>query len=188
MNSSSDLQVVGFNGVVSKQISTEKRFKVGDTNWNYENIIGVSLEKEESSNKLKIKNHLCEMAGNKIKKVTEIIFKKRKYIIEDNYFLQMPQIQLLPQQTEFKAKAEYQKDLTITTKQSDNISKSKVENEQKKVFIFKKRRIIKNGLHKSLQTGLCTKNISKNFCKAFEAFLKNQKGGEIDSKLLQEGF
>jgi formyltetrahydrofolate hydrolase len=42
---------------------------------------------EESSQKLKIKNHMCEMNGGTIKKITEIIYQNKKYIIEDNYTL-----------------------------------------------------------------------------------------------------
>jgi hypothetical protein len=42
---------------------------------------------EDESKRLRVKNHLCEMAGKQIKKVTEIIFRDKKYTIEDSYSL-----------------------------------------------------------------------------------------------------
>lgn len=64
------------------------------------------------------------MTGNNIKKVTQIIFKNKKYIIEDNYSLQLSHVQ---SQMIIKEKNNQQKDGTST-----NDSDNKLDNKDKK--------------------------------------------------------
>lgn len=74
------------------------------------------------------------MTGNNIKKVTQIIFKNKKYIIEDNYSLQLS---LAESQMIMKEKNNQQKDGT-STNESDNKLDQKDKKDEKKIYIFRK--------------------------------------------------
>lgn len=142
MNSSNELRMVGEEGVLTKKILTEKQFSFRGLDWHYENNFHLSLTPEEYSAKLKIKNHLCEMQGNTIKKVTEIIHKNKKYTIEDNYTLHLPpgSAQIVPRETKDAA----------STNDSDNKNEFKEKSDDKKIYIFKK--LKKNKFIKEKQT------------------------------------
>lgn len=91
MNSSNEFQMVGKEGILTKSILTEKKFHLNSIDWEYQNNFHLSLLEEDASSKLKIKNHLCEMSGNTIKKITEIVYKDKVYTIEDTYSLRIPE-------------------------------------------------------------------------------------------------
>jgi len=108
------------------------------------------------------------MADNKIKKITEIAYKDKKYIIEDVYAINLPPIH--PNNPTEQVPRE-QKDATSTNDSDKNETKDK--SEDRKVYIFKKirkRKLLSDGKEDYLRN---TKNISKNFCKAFISFLKS---------------
>jgi|LakMenEpi03Aug12_release.lakeMendotaPanAssembly.Ray.scaffolds.fasta_scaffold1201904_1 hypothetical protein len=77
-----------------------------------------------------------------------------------------------------------QKESTSTNDSDKNDTKDKTDG--KKVYIFKKmrrRRLTKEGEEDHLRN---TKNISKNFCKAFVSFLKSEKVNMFERKLIRE--
>lgn len=59
MNSSNEFQMVGRDGILTKSIVTEKKFNVNSIDWQYQNNFHLSMLEEDTSSKLKIKNHLC---------------------------------------------------------------------------------------------------------------------------------
>lgn len=119
------------------------------------------------------------MQGNTIKKVTEIIHKNKKYTIEDNYSLHLPpgSSQMVPRETKDAA----------STNDSDNKNEFKEKTEDKKIYIFKK--LKKNKFVKEKPTDHLrnTKNITKNFCKAFLAYLKSDKVVGVERTRIREG-
>lgn len=70
MNSSRDLDIVGNDCIINKSIVTEKKFQLKDSDWHYHNAFQLTLLEREEASKLKIKNHLCELNGNKLRKLT----------------------------------------------------------------------------------------------------------------------
>lgn len=76
------------------------------------------------------------------------------------------------------------KDAVSTNDSDKNDTKDKTDG--KKVYIFKKmrrRRLSKEGEEDQLRN---TKNISKNFCKAFVSFLKSEKVSIFERRLIRE--
>lgn len=119
------------------------------------------------------------MQGNTIKKVTEIIHKNKKYTIEDNYSIHLPpgSAQLSTRETKDAA----------STNDSDNKNESKEKNEDKKIYIFKKLKKNKFVKEKHPEHLRNTKNITKNFCKAFLAYLKSDKIVGVERVKIREG-
>jgi hypothetical protein len=113
------------------------------------------------------------MADNTIKKVTEITFRDRKYIIEDVYAINLP----VAQQVAAQEQARESKDGGSTHESDKN---------DKKVYIFKKIRKRKLVREVSGDHSRNTKNITKNFCKAFIAFLKNERGSRFERRTIRE--
>lgn len=114
------------------------------------------------------------MTGNTIKKITEIIHKNKKYSIEDNYSLHLP--------------AGQQQMGTRETKDGTSTNDSDNKNEDKKIYIFKKQKKNKFARDKKPEQLIRnTKNITKNFCKAFLAFLKSDKVIDREPIQIREG-
>lgn len=112
------------------------------------------------------------MDGSSIKKVTEVTFKDKKYIIEDIYSLN-----LLPNGTQFEASQA--KESATNDSDNKNDVKQKDEDEHKKVYIFKKDKKRQYSQEKKPFPQIrSTKNIAKNFCKAFLVFLKPDRAAE----------
>jgi len=108
------------------------------------------------------------MNDNKIKKITEITYQNKKYVIEDIYAIDLPQshVQRGVEQVQRETKD------GASTNDSDK-NENKDKRDDKKVYIFKKIsrvRLNKDGNDDNLRN---TKNISKNFCKAFISYLKS---------------
>jgi hypothetical protein len=119
------------------------------------------------------------MTGNTIKKITEIIHKNKKYTIEDNYSLHLP-----PGSTQLAARET--KDGT-STNDSDNKNEGKDKSDDKKIYIFKKLKKNKFIKEKQPEHFRNTKNITKNFCKAFLAYLKSDKVAGMERSRIREG-
>ena len=118
------------------------------------------------------------MTGNTIKKSTDIIYRNKRYSIEDNYSLHLP-LNVAQMARESKDGA--------STNDSDNKNEGKEQNEDKKIYIFKKLKKNKGDKGRKMESSRNTKNITKNFCKAFITYLKSNKVSGAPRARIREG-
>ena len=78
------------------------------------------------------------------------------------------------------------KDAT-STNDSDNKNEGKQQLDDKKIYIFKKSKKQKGQKNKSTETLRNTKNVSKNFCKAFISYLRSNKITGISRNRIKDG-
>ena len=76
---------------------------------------------------LKIKNHLCKLEDNKLRKVTEISLRGKKYKIEDIYSIEQTMV----------SQQKVNKDGGSTNDSDKNEHKDCKNTEDKKIYIFK---------------------------------------------------
>ena len=116
---------------MTKTIQTEKKFDLPETSWSYCNTFRFDHQSDEQLPKLKIKNHLCELHDNKLRRVTEISLRGKNYSIEDIYSIN-PNHMYVPEKVN--------KDGGSTNDSEKNEPKEKRYSDEKKVYIFKKQR------------------------------------------------
>lgn len=72
---------VGTDGILSKSIVVEKVFDLDSIVYNYENKFELAMVHSEEPSKLRISNFLCEKEGNRLKKLIQIDYQGKRFVI-----------------------------------------------------------------------------------------------------------
>lgn len=156
--------------IVCRTVKTQKEFKIEPGKCFYVNIETIRKNhKNEDEPVIKIVNTVCKQANSHLSKITEIRFKQKLIVIEDQYIFRYPiengfitNGSSSSHQTRSSDGSNHNNPLSEGSQYKNNSLL------RKKKLIFKKKYLEDNiGIEKRN-----TKNIAKNFCKAFLNYME----------------